>query len=266
MKLLTKINDHVNRSLQYEYPPKKIISIAPGITETLYALELDKEMIGRTRYCIYPADKVKRAEIVGGTKDIDLEKIKMLQPDLILAEKEENTKEIVEQLEEFFPVFVAEVQSVKGAYRMIDDMGKLTGKENTAKNLLASIQSEFENLPQVKNKRAAYVIWRNPNMVVGRDTYINSLLSQLGYMNPFANLSSRYPVVTEEELKEAELDTIFLATEPFHFKEKRIKEFQQFLPEVNPLIVNGEMFWYGAKMKEAVSYLRKLVSEQLNSE
>lgn len=261
--MLRKSHDHINRILQYEYPPKKIISIAPGMTETLYALKLDKEMVGRTRYCIFPADKVGGAAVVGGTKDIDLEKIKLLNPDLILAEKEENTKEIVEQLEEFFPVFVAEVQSISDAYRMINDMGKLTARESLAQNLLTIIQNEFKSLPQVENKRAAYMIWRNPYMVVGRNTYINSLLEELGFINPFANLSSRYPVVTEEELKEAGLDMVFLATEPFRFKEKHIKEFQQFLPEVNPLIVNGEMFWYGAKMREAASYLRKLVSEKL---
>lgn len=261
--MLKKVMDHLGREITYEYPPKRIISICPGITETLYALDLENEIVGRTRYCIYPKEKVMQAKIVGGTKDIDIEIFKQLNPDLIIAEKEENTKAIVEELEQHFPVFVAEIQSVADAFRMIEDVGNITAREQKAISLRDEVQREFSGLAKQGNKlRAAYVIWRNPYMVVGHNTYINSLLESMGFENPFSFSESRYPIVTEEEFRNSQLDYIFLATEPFHFKEKHKKEFLELCPAVKPVIVDGEMFWYGAKMLEAIPYLNTLVIEK----
>ncbi|MDF1506768.1 helical backbone metal receptor [Robertmurraya sp. DFI.2.37] len=260
--MLRSVEDHLQRKLEFEYPPKRIVSLCPAITETLYALGLDSEIVGRTRYCIFPKSKVEQAMIVGGTKDIKMESIKSLNPDLIIAEKEENTKEIVELLEHNFPVFVAEVRSITESYKMIKDMGVLTNHENAAQCLIDSIKKEFMTLPKITGKKAAYVIWRNPYMVVGSNTYINSILEEMGFQNPFAISSQRYPSITKEEFQESQLDYIFLATEPFHFKEKHKQEFLEFLPDVVPIIVDGEMFWYGAKMKEAANYFQeKMTSE-----
>jgi iron complex transport system substrate-binding protein len=255
--ILVIVTDHLGRKVEFEYPPKRIISLCPGITETLYFLE--NELVGRTKYCIFPVEKVKGATVVGGTKEINLQTIRELNPDLIIAEKEENTKEIVESLEGEFPVFVAEVQSIQGAYRMILDMGRITDRERQAELLVQSIQQKFQSLSAIQGKRVAYVIWRKPYMVVGKNTYINSVLEELGFSNPCIELEGRYPAVTEEQLKSMKLDYIFLATEPFPFQEKHKEEFQQFLPNSTPLIVDGEMFWYGAKMLKAAEYLQTLV-------
>lgn len=256
-----KVFDHLERTVEFSYPPKRIISIAPGLTDTLYSLNLANEIVGRTRYCLHPKDKVQLAEPVGGTKDMNLEKIKLLKPDLIFAEKEENTREIVEQLEKEFPVYVAEVQSVNHAYKMITDLGEVTNRSFEAAQLLATIENGFEDLPIFPHKKVAYVIWRKPYMVAGRNTYIDSLLQTLGFKNAFSNCEGRYPAVTEDDLKHANLDYLFLATEPFPFKEKHLSEFAQFLPNVKPIILDGEMFWYGPRMVDAAAYFKRKFAE-----
>lgn len=247
--------DHLDRTVEYSYPPKKIVSIAPGLTDTLYALNLDNEIVGRTRYCIYPKNKVEQAKTVGGTKKINLETIKALNPDIIFAEKEENTKEIVELLEKHFPTYVCEVKSIDDAHKMIKDLGIATNRTSEAEALSDFIREKFTTLPQAKNKRVAYVIWKNPYMVVGNDTYIQSLLEEMGFENAFKSFEGRYPVVTEEDLQHVKLDYLLLASEPFPFTEEHKQEFS-FLPDVKKVIIDGEMFWYGPRMIEAVDYLK----------
>jgi len=252
------IMDHLERSVEYSYPPKRIISLAPGITDTLYSLGLEKEIVGRTRYCIHPKIKVDQATPVGGTKDIHLDNIRALKPDLIFAEKEENTKEIVELLEKEFSVFVAEVDSVQTAYKMITDLGEVTNSKLEAEQLLFTIQSRFKDIPTFQGKRVAYVIWRKPYMVAGNNTYISSLLTLLGFENAFSTYEGRYPIVTEEDFQLANLDYLFLATEPFPFKEKHVIKMSAFLADVKASILDGEMFWYGPRMIEAATYFNKI--------
>lgn len=253
---MPEILDHLGRKVHLAQPPKRIISLVPAITETLYHLGLENEIVGRTRFCKFPADKVHTARNIGGTKEIKLDRIHELKPDLIIAEKEENTKEIVETLEKNYPVFVFEVQNVSDVSRMIQDIGSFTERNEAATKLVDEIKSSFQSLPKAIHKRVAYVIWRKPYMVVGKDTYIQSLLDEFGFINPFTEVEGRYPVVTEEDLLNADLDEILLATEPFPFGEKHLQEFQEMLPNVKPRIVDGEMFWYGAKMVEATAYFK----------
>ncbi|WP_432360722.1 ABC transporter substrate-binding protein [Sporosarcina sp. UB5] len=249
--------DKVGRSVTYKFPPKRIVSLCPGITDTLLALNLEDELVGRTRFCIHPKGKVENVPAVAGTKDIKLQAIQDVQPDLIIVEKEENTKEIVEELEKHFPVYVAEVQSVDDAFRMIEDIGSLTDRSEAAVRLFNSIQEQFKSLPKATGKRVAYVIWRKPYMVVGKDTYINSLLDRMGFINPFTKADSRYPAVTVDEFQQAELDYVLLASEPFPFKEKHFKEFLDMMPGTEPILVDGEMFWYGPRMLEAARYFQR---------
>ncbi|MEZ7171631.1 helical backbone metal receptor [Sporosarcina sp. OR05] len=254
--------DHVGRTVTYTYPPKRIVSLCPGITDTLFALNLEQEIVGRTKYCIYPKGKVEEVPVVGGTKNVKLAAIQDVAPDLIIVEKEENTKEIVEELEQYFPVYVAEVQTIEEAYAMIEEMGELTDRENAAISLIQSTRNAFEKLPLGAGKRAAYVIWRKPYMVVGKDTYIQSLLDRLGFTNPFVQHEGRYPAVTIEDFQQANLDVLLLASEPFPYTEKHIPEFNAFLPDVQIELVDGEMFWYGPRMLEAAHYLAEKMSKK----
>lgn len=258
--MTTLLTDHLGRQVTISIPPKRIISICPAITETLFALGLEKEIVGRTKYCIFPKGKVENVAIVGGTKEVNADAVRALQPDLIIAEKEENTKEIVLALEKIAPVFVMEVQKVADSYRLMETLGVLTNREEAASRLITSCQSSFPSHTD-KGINAAYVIWRKPYMVVGGTTYINDVLHTLGLHNPFESGESRYPMVTKEELIEANLDVLLLASEPFPYQEKHIAEFQSFLPDTRILLVDGEMFWYGAKMLEAGGYLENLKIE-----
>ncbi|PIC56514.1 iron ABC transporter substrate-binding protein [Sporosarcina sp. P12(2017)] len=250
-----EIIDHLGRTVVYNFPPKRIVTLCPGITETLFGIGLEKEIVGRTRYCIYP-EQAKNVPAVAGTKDLKLEKIHEVQPDLIIMEKEENTKEMVEILAEFYPVYVAEVQTIGEAYRMITDMGTLTDHEQQSESLVTEIKQAFTELPTLPAARVAYVIWQKPYMVAGKDTYINSLLQKLGFITPFVESSDRYPALTEEQFKEANLDLVLLSSEPYPFKEKQQIQFQEMLPDSAIQLIDGEMFWYGVRMLEGAKYFK----------
>lgn len=256
-----KVTDHLGRLVEFSYPPKRIVSLVPGITDTLFSLDLEKEIVGRTRFCVHPKGLVDQVLKVAGTKDISIDKIRMMKPDLIVCEKEENTKEMVDQLEKEFPVFVCEVQSVQDAYRMIDDLGALTDRKQEAKSLRTMIEHGFQRLPRLLGKRFAYVIWKKPYMVVGNDTYIDSVFQSIGFENAFSTYAGRYSVVTEEDFQHANLDYLFLASEPYPFKDSHREEFLDFLPEVPIKILDGEMFWYGPRMVEAVKYFQYVFRE-----
>lgn len=253
---MRKMTDHVGRTIEIAISPKRIISLCPAITTTLFSIGLDKEIIGRTRYCLFPENKVEQLEVVGGTKDINLEKIRTLNPDLIIAEKEENTEEIVLQLEKEFPVYVFEVQSIEDNDRMIQDLGQLTNKETASARLREQILQALGSLPNLQGKKVAYMIWQNPFMVVGDDTYINALLGAMNLVNPFTAVEGRYPVVTLEDLQQMDLDYLLLATEPFRFKERHVEKMASLLTTVQVSLIDGEMFWYGVNMIDGANYLK----------
>lgn len=246
------ILDELQRKLTIQKTPQRIISLCPAITETLFALGVGERVVGRTKFCIFP-EAAATVEIVGGTKQINEEKIRALQPDIIFAEKEENTKEIVEALEQQFVVYVAQVESIEHAYTMIEKVGRVVQAEAEATVLVARIKAS--TLPTMTG-RAAYMMWRKPYMVVGATTYINDVLETIGFTNPFTAMDGRYPSVTIEQLQQAKLDYLFLSSEPFPFQQKHIDELQQHLPRTRIQLIDGEMFWYGAKMAEAATYLQ----------
>jgi ABC-type Fe3+-hydroxamate transport system substrate-binding protein len=252
------VTDHLGRTVKFTYPPKRIISIVPGITDILYSLKLEKEIVGRTRYCIYPKDKTGQAKTIGGTKKVKPDQIRELNPDLIIAEKEENTKEIVEQLEKEFPIYVCEIQAVDDTFKIIEDLGAITDRQTESEELQSEIKTAIQSLPSGQGKRFAYVIWQNPYMAVGSHTYITSLLKKMGFVNAFANDDSRYPEVSEDDFRNADLDYIFLATEPFPFREKHIQQFSELFPDVHVMSLDGEMFWYGPRMIEASPYFNRV--------
>lgn len=253
------VKDALGRDVTYTYPPERIIALDPAITETLYHFGLDEKIVGRTRFCIHPKEKVKQAVNIGGTKDLKMERIHELNPDLILAEKEENTKEMVETLEEHYPVYVCEIQSVEDGINLIGELGDITCCPEEGRQLQLEVETAFSSLPAIEPVRVAYMIWKRPYMAVGRDTYINHTLEKLGFVNAFATSTDRYPEVTEQDLQGAELDYIFLASEPYPFRDKNHAEFLSFLPDVTPVNIDGQMFWYGVRMLKAAEYFREFI-------
>lgn len=238
----------------------KIVSLVPSITEALFDLGLtENEVVGRTKFCIHPHDKIKNVPIIGGTKNINIEKIKALQPDLILANKEENVKDQVEALMDDYKVMVTNIDTIEDNYYLLKNLGKLLGKEDRAQLFNLKIYDVLNQAKLDASVKAAYLIWKNPYMTIGSDTFIHRILTEIGFENIFKD-KIRYPQITTEDLADA--DVIMLSSEPFPFKEKHIEELQAFYPDKKIIIVDGEAFsWYGTHIAKCEEYFRELVSQ-----
>lgn len=238
----------------------KIVSLVPSITETLFDFGLTTdEVIGRTKFCIHPADLVKEVEIIGGTKNLNIDKIKLLNPDLIIANKEENDKLQVEELMKDYKVWVTDIETLEDNQNFISELGILLNKEEIAEEFNTKINSIFIDVKVSRSKKVAYLIWKNPYMTVGSDTFINEVLEKLGFVNFFKS-KRRYPEVSVEELKDADL--IFLSSEPFPFQQKHIDELQTVLPNMEIVLVDGEAFsWFGTHLMKVDDYLKKLTGK-----
>lgn len=250
------------------YIPKKIISLVPSQTELLAHLGLEAETIGITKFCVHPQSWFNTKEKIGGTKTLHLDKIKQLQPDLIIANKEENVKDQIEQLALQYPVWLTDVNNLQDALQMIEDIGVLTGKAVAASNLSRQIQIRFDDIkPVSKSISTAYLIWRKPYMTAGGDTFINDMLLRCGFKNIFAD-KTRYPEINITELQVADPQNPFgcklllLSSEPYPFKQKHIDELQQQLPHTKIVLVDGEMFsWYGSRLLKSALYFNQLAAQ-----
>jgi ABC-type Fe3+-hydroxamate transport system substrate-binding protein len=242
------------------YTAKRIVSLVPSQTALLHYLGLQQETIGITKFCIHPKEWVKSKTKVGGTKTINIEAVKKLNPDLIIANKEENVKEQIEELANNFNMLVTDVNNVADALQMIIKIGQLTGKEQIAKSLTAKIKSEFEKISQPEYLiKTAYLIWNKPYMTIGGDTFISDILTKCGLQNIFAH-KKRYPQITIADLAIAKCQLILLSTEPYPFKQEHINELQQQLPSAKIILADGEMFsWYGSRMLLMPDYLNALL-------
>ncbi|KFE97416.1 iron ABC transporter [Chryseobacterium formosense] len=241
----------------------RVVSLVPSITEVLFDLGLtENEIVGRTKFCIHPSEKVKKIEIIGGTKNLNLEKIKSLKPDLILANKEENVKEQVEDLMNDFKVVVSNTETIEDNYYLLKNLGLLFNKEEKAQAFNLKIYEIFNQTQINSTVKVAYLIWNKPYMTVGSDTFIHHVLSEIGFENIFKN-QTRYPEITAEDLAEA--DAIMLSSEPFPFKEKHIAELKAIYPDKKIIIVDGEAFsWYGTHIAKCENYFKELISEFSN--
>lgn len=241
--------------------PKRIISLVPSITELLYHLGLNENVAGITKFCIHPSEWFRSKAKIGGTKNINIKKILELQPDLIIANKEENVQEQVEELAEYFNVWITDVNTVDQAYGMIKDIGTLTDCLPAAKKITADIQKEFAKIkPGQTAIKTAYLIWRTPCMTIGGDTFISDVMHLGGLQNVFA-AQTRYPKITTADIINSGCSLVLLSTEPYPFKEKHIAEMQQQLPGIKIILADGEMFsWYGSRMLQMPQYLSGLLN------
>ncbi len=256
--------DHLGRSLQITDSPERMISLCPSLTETLFALGLQERVVGRTRFCIHPAPDVLQKQNVGGTKQVDFAVIDRLNPDLIIAEKEENTQEMIAVLERKFPVYVVDVKTVEEAKRAIHDLGAITGRLQQAERIVKDVHALFAQVKSAAARKMVYLIWQKPYMAVGKDTYLHSLLTHFGWINGCANLPGRYPEVTLEELCTIQPDVLFLSSEPYPFTDEYRIALQKKLCRTNVVLIDGEISWYGVRMIQAVEEMervRRLVEE-----
>lgn len=256
--------DQLKRKVQLDtYPPKRIVSLVPSITELLFDLGAAEEIVGITRFCIYPQDKVDAVKKIGGTKNVQLEKVIELKPDLIIGCKEENTKRDIEALASKIPVWISDVNTLDEAISLVNELGIVLDREASAKSILESIKSDFAKLQCVSNTKVAYLIWNNPMMVAATSTFIHDMMRNFGLENVFAG-RTRYPATTIEELKELKPDVVLLSSEPFPFKEEHVKWFSQSLPDSIVMLVDGTYFsWYGSRLMHAPGYFKSISSSMM---
>ncbi len=251
---ILKINLYLHKKIV------RIISLVPSITELLFDLGLEKELVGVTRFCIFPARARKEKTVIGGTKNLKLDKIRALKPDLIIGDQEENTKEQVEILAQEFPVWLSSIRGFDDALDMIFKIGLLTDRESLAQKLIDQIQTNFAKLKPIKpSLSVAYFIWQKPLMVAASDTFIHQMILKAGFSNAFSN-QKRYPEISERALQAAQPDIIFLSSEPYPFAEKHIAYFQKMIPDAKVVLVDGTYFsWYGSRMVGAPEYFSKVL-------
>lgn len=268
------VTDQIGNTINIPFPPERMVSLVPSQTELLFDLGLEEEVAGITKFCVHPEKWFHSKTRIGGTKNLNLDKIRTLNPGLIIANREENEKEQVEALMQEFPVWVSDIRTVEDALDMMRSLGEITGRRNRAEGLIARINQEFLELSQLipvhgpaagdqgrgrpgGRRRAAYLIWRDPWMAAGGDTFISDMMKRCGFENVFEDVR-RYPQISPaEELAECEF--ILLSSEPYPFKEKHRTEIREILPAAQALLVDGEMFsWYGSRMLHATEYFKRL--------
>jgi ABC-type Fe3+-hydroxamate transport system substrate-binding protein len=252
------MKDQLGRELHFETIPKRIVCLVPSLTELLVDLGLRPKLVGVTKFCVHPKDIKESVEIIGGTKNVKLDKIKVLQPDFILANKEENTLEDIYLLSNELKVYVSDINNLKDLKGLITDISFLFCEEEKGRQLIEDIESrflDFQNFIMNKPKlKVAYFIWRSPWMVVGSSTFINYMLELNNFENVYAHLQ-RYPEVDIKALPN--VDYVFLSSEPFPFKNGHKKELP--VEDHKIEIVDGEYFsWYGSRLVKAFSYFKLL--------
>ncbi len=251
--------DQMNRTIRLEKTPRRIVSLVPSQTELLYDLGCKDRVVGITKFCIHPDKWFREKTRVGGTKQLNFDRIAELEPDLIIANKEENTKDDIERLALDYPVYISDISNVDDALKMIQAIGQIVNESNRAQVLSNQILNDYQSWPQLDGK-VLYFIWANPFMVAGKNTFIGQVLSDLGLENAIDDPNARYPELTELELSHLDLEYVFLSSEPFPFKEKHIKRLEK-LTQSKVLLVDGEMFsWYGSRMLKMKSYFETLVN------
>ncbi|MTG98420.1 MULTISPECIES: ABC transporter substrate-binding protein [Myroides] len=258
------MKDQVGQEHRFETLPKRIVSLVPSQTETLFDLGLEDEIVGITKFCVHPYHLKATKTKVGGTKKVHLEKIKLLQPDIIIANKEENTLEIVESLKGICPVWVTDVVTLDDNIQMIEDFGNLFNKRTEARKWIDKLnfaQRDFMDFVKDKNSyKAAYFIWREPFMVAGRDTFINELLKLNKFVNVYENREERYPEIELKKIRiQGDPEVVFLSSEPFPFTEEHAFEIGRFTHHGKTVFVDGEMFsWYGTHLYKAFDYFKQI--------
>lgn len=252
--------DQMNRIIRLEPAPKRIISLVPSQTELLFDLGLDKEIVGITKFCVHPQEWFRKKTRVGGTKNLNFEKIRELNADLIIANKEENTESEIKKLMKEYPVWISDIQNLEDALEMIFLIGEVTKTTQKATKIIASIQKEFKLLIHQEIRRTAYFIWEKPIMSINKSRFIHDMMNRCGFENVFAETNENYPEISKEKLQTESPEIILLSSEPYPFKEKHIAYFQNICPKAKIKLVDGEMFsWYGSRLQTAPSYFRKLL-------
>jgi len=256
--------DQLGNTVEISSPPQRIVSLVPSQTELLYHLGLGERVCGITKFCVHPEPWFRSKTRVGGTKSVKPAIIEQLDPDLVLANKEENSKDQVAALQKHYPVWVSDVHDLDSALDMISRVGTIADAGEKAGQIIMQIQSGFnqlETLHPARKPKTAYLIWRNPYMTIGSGTFIHDMLHRCGLENIFGD-HNRYPEIGVEAIRQKNCELLLLSSEPYPFKENHIAELQQQLSGTSIILVDGEMFsWYGSRLLEAPGYFGQLLKK-----
>lgn len=214
--------------------------------------------MGVTKFCVRPAHLRNQKTIVGGTKKFHFDRIKELDPNIIIANKEENYKEGIEKLKLDYPVWTSNVNNLSDALEMIRVFGKIFQTESTANSIVYQIENGFDQLKNKCSGNVLYFIWMKPYMVAGGNNFINSMLEHLGFNNLLKS-TPRYPVLEDDDLRNFDPDKVFLSSEPYPFDEKHLAKFRKLFPKSSISLVDGALFsWYGSRLIKSADYFKRL--------
>lgn len=252
--------DHLQHTIELQSPPQRIISLVPSQSELLWDLGLTDRLAGITKFCVHPKELFESIPRIGGTKTLNIDKIRALKPDLIIGNKEENERSQIEALQKEFKVWMSDIYNLEDALKTITAIGELTDTKAKADSIAAEIRSSFRELPFLE-KSVLYLIWK-PYMAAGKGTFIGNMLEKTGLKNVITAEDSRYPQLGIEEIRKLNPELIFLSSEPFPFKQTHADELQQILPDTKIVLVDGELFsWYGSRLLRSVAYFDELLKQ-----
>lgn len=260
--------DQIGRSFELKELPQRIVSLVPSQTEMLVDLGLEKSIVGVTKFCVHPERIRSEKAQVGGTKNLNLDRVEVLNPDLIIANKEENTREDIEALAKKYPVYISDIENLNDAKDLALDMGVLTGNDEKAQELVSQIDHALSQLADwrqnTKPISVLYMIWNEPYMAAGTDSFITEMLHICGVHNvlhKWHESGLRYPEVSVDQIKALNPDIILLSSEPYPFKKHHGEELSEKIG-VKTMLVDGEIFsWYGSRIIHTLSDLEKFIQE-----
>jgi ABC-type Fe3+-hydroxamate transport system substrate-binding protein len=259
MKLIDAMGVEHTRLAAHEQP--RIVSLVPSVTELLCDLGLAERIVGRTGFCIHPANTVRAIAKVGGTKDVNIEKIRKLAPTHLVVNIDENEKPTVDALAAFIPnVIVTHPLAPRDNLDLYRLLGGVFGAEEAAERLCAAFELEYAALAALPpQRRVLYCIWQDPWMTASRDTYIARMLALAGMAQWAApDNVSRYPVFTWSDALAGEIDEVLLSSEPYRFTEAHVDAVERQTGKPARLVDGEMMSWYGSRAIAGLRYLREL--------
>ena len=249
--------------------PVRIVSLVPSLTELVCELGLAGQLVGRTGFCVHPRAGLRTVPKVGGTKDVNLAKLRALMPTHVLLNIDENLQPLAAELARFVPHLV--VTHPLGPldnpplYRLL---GGIFAREQEAEALCARFEEAYDTLVRAASawprEPVLYLIWKDPWMTVSRDTYISRALALAGWDTLPAGAAARYPQVALDERSLKDVGRVLLSSEPYRFRDRHLVQLRA-LPALRAkpvALIDGEMTsWYGSRAIAGMDYLRRLRSD-----
>jgi ABC-type hemin transport system substrate-binding protein len=235
---------------------RRIISLVPSLSETVCELGLRDQLVGCTNFCVEPKDLHRTCTRVGGTKDPDLALIRSLRPTHILANQEENIREPILELARDIPTLVTFPKGPEDVPGMLRDIGRFLGCEEKAGAYALAIEDLLKAPRPHPSRRFLYMIWQNPYMIAGSDTYISRTLASLGWVNAYEG-PDRYPALDIAAMEACQADIILLSSEPYPFRRRDAEKLKARWHDAPRLArIDGQMLsWFGTRTKAALEQL-----------